>query len=231
MPRLFRWQITKHAYEKGDVSPKYIGHREGCFLLGHGYVMDSPKFMDGTFIHTSGIQRMDYVEENGWLRLHTKNSVYDCALADCDFAAQAPLAELPFSPEAGAEKYRFGNWGAPERDSVLLVFADYMEYGLVTALADRQGVIVPLETNLHLGMLQDSCLIAWPWEMAKDILPEQRLDIRFFPLWNYIEFYQCKGAGLPVWLHNAGQKKLRFGMGNGQAEMELAPGERKEFRK
>ena len=224
MPKFFDWYVTKHSMDLDEVQEweeeEYLGKSE-FFFIGHGNVMNSPKFFDGERIHTSVIKRLEYIEGDELLRIHTQNSIYDCALKDCDFMRQEPLAELPFSLEEYAEKYKFGSWGEPERDSILLVFADYMGYGLVDALVDWHGKIFHLDGDAHLGMFQDSFLLQG-FHKAK-VKRLRNIDIRFFPPANFfsniIRFYFFNSARLPVYLHNAGEKKIFFDTKVGRLEV------------
>ena len=88
MPKLFDWYITMHPMDAAHMlrweGREYLGEKD-FFFVGHGNVTGSPKFWDGEFIHTSVIKRLDFIEEDELLRIHTQNSIYDCALRDCDF--------------------------------------------------------------------------------------------------------------------------------------------------
>ena len=225
MPKLYDWFITMHPMKAKHIlkweEREYLGKRD-FFFAGHGNVIGSPKFWEGEFIHTSAIKRLEYIEGDELLRIHTQNSIYDCALRNCSFRQQEPLAELPFSLEEYAEKYKFGDWGEPERDSILLVFADYKGYGLVDALVDLKGEIFHLDENVHLGMFQDSVLLQGYYKAKVKRL--RNIDIRFFPPANFfsniIRFYFFDSAGLPVYLHNAGEKKIFFDTKVGRLEVE-----------
>lgn len=224
MPKLYDWFITMHPMKAKHIlkweEREYLGKRD-FFFAGHGNVIGSPKFWEGEFIHTSAIKWLEYIEGDELLRIHTQNSIYDCALRNCSFRQQEPLAELPFSLEEYAEKYKFGDWGEPERDSILLVFADYKGYGLVDALVDLKGEIFHLDENVHLGMFQDSVLLQ-DFHKAK-VKRLRNIDIRFFPPANFfsnlIKFYQFNSAGLPVYLHNAGGKMILFDTQVGRLEV------------
>ena len=225
MPMFYDWFITKHPMKSKHMlkweEREYLGKRD-YFFAGHGNVIGSPKFWKGEFINTSAIKRLEYIENEELLRIHTQNSIYDCALRDCSFRQQEPLAELPFSLEEYAEKYKFGSWGEPERDSILLVFADYKGFGLVDALVDLEGEIFHLDEDAHIGMFQDSFLLHGSYKAKVERL--RNIDIRFFPPANFfsniIRFYFFNSAGLPVYLHNAGEKKIFFDTNVGRLEVE-----------
>lgn len=232
MPKLYDWFITMHPMTAKQVlqweGREYLGKSE-FFFAGHGNVIGSSKFWKGEFINTSVIKRLEYIENEELLRIHTQNSIYDCALRDCNFRQQEPLAELPFSLEEYAEKYKFGDWGEPERDSILLVFADYMEYGLVDAYVNWEGDIYRLNHGAILG-IQDSYLVQFLDSSQPELLKRFRnIDIRFFPpanlLSNLIQFYQIRSAKFPVYLYNAGKSVLVFETGKGR--IEVKPKERK----
>ena len=110
----------------------------------------------------------------------------------------------------------------PTQNSILLVFADYKEYGLLDASLDLNGEIFQLDWNIHLGMFQDSCLI-------RSLKKSQNIDIRFFPPTNFfsnrIKFYRFETAEFPVYLHNAGKSKMIFK--TDEWRIELEPNERK----
>ena len=224
MPKLYDWFITMHPMTAKQVlqweGREYLGKSE-FFFAGHGNVIGSSKFWVGEFINTSVIKRLEFMENDELLRIHTQNSIYDCALRNCSFRQQEPLAELPFSLEEYAEKYKFGSWGEPERDSILLVFADYKGYGLVDALVDLKGEIFHLDGYAHLGMFQDSFLVQGSYKAKVKRL--RNIDIRFFPpanlLSNIIQFYSFDSAGLPVYLHNAGRKTIVFDTRVGRLEV------------
>lgn len=225
MPKFYDWFITMHPMKSKHMSKweerEYLGERD-YFFAGHGNVIGSPKFWRGEFINTSVIKRLEYMENNELLRIHTQHSIYDCALRNCSFRRQEPLAELPFSLEEYAEKYKFGDWGGPERDSILLVFADYKGYGLVDALVDLEGDIFHLDEDAHIGMFQDSFLLHGSYKAEVERL--RNIDIRFFPPANFfsniIRFYFFNSVGLPVYLHNAGEKKIFFDTKVGRLEVE-----------
>ncbi len=232
MPKFYDWFITKHPMKSKHMlkweGREYLGKRD-FFFAGHGNVIGSPKFWKGEFINTSAIKRLEYIENEELLRIHTQNSIYDCALRNCSFRQQEPLAELPFSLEEYAEKYKFGSWGEPERDSILLVFADYMEYGLVNACVNWKGDIYRLNHGAIFG-IQDSYLVQFLDSSQPEVLKRFRnIDIRFFPpaniLSNLIQFYQIRSAKFPVYLHNAGKSVLIFETGQGR--IEVKPKERK----
>lgn len=224
MLKLFDWFITMHPIKAKHIlqweGREYLGKRD-FFFAGHGNVIGSPKFGVGEFINTSVIKRLEYMENDELLRIHTQNSIYDCALRNCSFRQQEPLAELPFSLEEYAEKYKFGDWGAPERDSILLVFADYKGFGLVDALVDLKGEIFHLDEEAHIEMFQDSFILHGSYKAKVKRL--RNIDIRFFPpanfFSNFIGFYFFNSAGLPVYLHNAGEKKIYFGTKVGRLEV------------
>ncbi len=224
MPKLYDWFITMHPMKAKHIlqweGREYLGKRD-FFFAGHGNVIGSPKFWAGEFINTSVIKRLEYMGNDELLRIHTQNSIYDCALRNCSFRQQEPLAELPFSLEEYAEKYKFGDWGAPERDSILLVFADYKGFGLVDALVDLKGEIFHLDEEAHIEMFQDSFILHGSYKAKVKRL--RNIDIRFFPpanfFSNFIGFYFFNSAGLPVYLHNAGEKKIFFGTKVGRLEV------------
>ena len=224
MPKLYDWFITMHPMKAKHIlqweGREYLGKSE-FFFAGHGNVIGSSKFWVGEFINTSVIKRLEYMENDELLRIHTQNSIYDCALRNCSFRQQEPLAELPFALEEYAEKYKFGDWGAPERDSILLVFADYKGFGLVDALVDLKGEIFHLEEEAHVGMFEDSFILHGPYKAKVKRL--RNIDIRFFPpanlLSNIIRFYSFNSAGLPVYLHNAGRKTIVFDTRVGRLEV------------
>lgn len=217
MPRLLDWVITRHTLLGIDPA-KYQDYdflgKDQCFFMGHGYVVDSPKFLSGEYIHTSPLQRMKFIENEGTLRLHTLNSIYDCCLRDCNFTMQTPLAELPFPLKEYAEKYMFGAWGEPKRDSILLVFADTKETGFVAAWVNYRGKNYRLDDNLHAGMFTDSVIVQFPYPSDIRSKKLRGIDIRFYPFANIcssvIQFYLFKSGGFPVYIHNAGTRTLGF---------------------
>lgn len=225
MARLFHWFISKWpmnaTFQTRLQEIDYIGKDE-CYYMAQGNVMNSPKFPDGIHIHTSPIKRLEWVAVEELLRVHTVNSIYDCAVKDCRFSRQGILEVFP-------EPIQTILLGRPQRkppkeNSILLIFDDVGER-IVAGLINREGNQSELEIDVHLGMFTDTVLLQdGIWNGTETI------DIRFYVPANdfcmEVEFYSFYTAELPVFLHNASERRLTFNTPCGL--IDINPGDRKQ---
>ncbi len=222
MAWLYDWYITKYLmnakFQKRLQELDYIGKDE-CYYMAHGNVVDSPKFPDELPIHTSPIKRLEWISEEDRLRVHTVNSIYDCAVKDCRFSRQDMLEVLPEPIQTillGRPQPK-----PPEENSILLIFDDFGKR-IIAGLVNREGKQSELETDVHLGMVTDTVLIH---DRIRN--RPKTIDIRYYvpefgPL---IEFYSFYTGGLPVFIHNAGEIQLTFKTHCGS--IDINPGDRK----
>lgn len=77
---------------------------------------------------------------------------------------------------------------------------------------------VPFHSSTHIGMIQDSFLIRVP--------EHQKIDLRYFPHYQFIDFYSELTDEMPLFLENIGDVPLYAKTSCGL--MKLGPRERKE---
>lgn len=183
MPKLYNWYIL----DKGN------------YYVAHGNVVGSDRFQDSLKIHTSKIEKVDISDE--LVKIHTKNTVYQCNLQDCLFWNQKPIKLLPVNLDELAKKYN--KEYQTIKDSVLLVLTDHNEYYFDKAVVNRDGESIDLPMYVNVGMFQDSCLIG-------DADKGGKYDVRYFPHQGNVEFYLIQVDELPVYLSNAGDHPLCF---------------------
>jgi hypothetical protein len=183
MARLFNWYII----DKGE------------YCIAYGNVIESEKFPDRLFIHTSRIQKVDVIEE--MVSIYTKNSVYICELKNCCYDNQKNIDYLPVDLDILAEKYKIKY--DVDTNSILLAFSDHEEYFFKKATLNKDNIEIDLSMYVHLGMVQDSCIIG-------DGTEGGLYDIRYFPNPGKLEFYTLDVENVPVILYNVGEKILHF---------------------
>ena len=208
-PMLYQWFVELR--ERGEeIKP-----------VAHGTVFHSPKFPDATEIHTSPILEIRVNEDAEEALLYTKNSVYACPLAYCDFKKQDAFPELiPDYEERKSEQLQKPPAYTTEPGQVLLVLADFCKYyyhSLYCVPKDApSGEPLPVHAYEHIGAFQDSFLID----------AGQQVRLRYFPHRRGIEFYGQETDGMPIYLENAGLSELYARTAAGI--IRLRPGERKE---
>lgn len=187
---------------------------KGEYCVAYGNVMESEKFPDRLFIHTSMIHNVDIDGET--VNIHTKNSVYVCNLKNCCFENQKRLDCLPVDLDFFAKKYE--EKYDVDTNSILLAFSDYEAYFFKKATLNKDHKEIDLPIYIHLGMMQDSCIIGDECGLY---------DIRYFPNPGNIEFYIMDVEKIPVDLYNAGEKVLYFTTEYGM--IEVLPNEKKRI--
>ena len=186
----------------------------------HGIVFGHGKQRDGTAIHTSEIQTIEFdAAKQGIYVAHTRNTAYPLRIQDCKTSAMqhfweiiSDTAALPDWLQQWRERYdidweRHGriDWEVPQ-DGILLRLGNRGGEWLFDGMAvwDEGKLQVLREANVHLGMQLDSVLCVL---RAKD---ENRLyDLRYFvALGEAVEFYKWETHGLPVYLKNTGTSTI-----------------------
>lgn len=210
MTQLVHWYVEA-ILSRRSGRPVYILHG---IVFGHG------KQRDGTAVHTSEIQTMEFgAADQGIYIAHTRNTAYTLRMQDCAAAAMAYFWEnLPQDTEspdwvqqwrerydADWERHGMTDWEVPQ-DGILLRLGNRGGEWLFDGMAvwDEGKLQVLREANVHLGMQLDSALCVL---RAKD---ENRLyDLRYFvALGEAVEFYKWETHGLPVYIKNTGTSTI-----------------------
>ena len=203
----------------------YIGEHEihgEMFRIGHGIVTGHKKLSDAMDMHTSAVEGIHIDEEAGELVLTTRNSVYHCPLAYCSFKEQDEYPDIIPDYEGLKEKYK-GKIEYPSIESgkVLLVlanFCDYYFHSLYYVPNDsKDGKPIEFYGSSHIGTFQDSYLIG---------TRDYRVDLRYFPHYQNIEFYSEDTDGCPLYIENVGDVVIFVKTSAGTIKLE--PGDRKE---
>lgn len=208
---LHHWYIQ----EKKDGNTPY--------LVGRGIVTGHDRLADSTPICTSELKRIELDEVAEEIILHTKNSIYHCPLLYCCFRRQDRAPGLLADYEKIKEKYQ-GKLIYPsiEPGKVLLVLSNFDEYYFHCLHYQPEGENSPLEYAgvAHVGSFQDSFLIQ---------TDDYRIDLRYFPHYQNIEFYSTDTDGKPLFIENIGDITLYAKTHCGVFRLE--PGERKEIKR
>ena len=207
----------------------------------HGIVFGHGKQRDGTAIHTSEIQTIEFgAAKQGIYVAHTRNTAYPLRIQDCKTSAMqhfwetiSDTAALPGWLQQWRERYdidweRHGkiDWEVPQ-DGILLRLGNRGGEWLFDGMAvwDAGELQVLREANIHLGMFQDSVLCVL---RTKD--GNRLYDLRYFvALGETVEFYKWETYGLPVYVENSGTSVITV---TGQSkdnltyQFQLMPGER-----
>ncbi len=193
--------------------------------IAHGIVTGHKRLSDSTDIHTSPVQAVHVDEEAGELVVTTKNSVYHCPLEYCRYRKQDEYPDIIPEYERLKEKYK-GKIAYPsiEPGKVLLVLANFDEYYFHSLyyVPKEAKSIEPLNYTgwPHVGMFQDSYLIN---------TEDDKIDLRYFPHYQNIEFYFACTDGCPLYIENIGDIVLYAKTAVGT--IKLKPGERKKVTK
>ena len=193
------------------------------YLQGHGIVTGHKHLQDATYIHTTAVQAIHIDEEAEELIMTTRNSVYHCPLAYCSFSKQDEYPDIIPGYKQLKKKYKGAiEYPSIEAGKVLLVLANFCDYYF------HSLYYIPLEAQIqeplkfrgypHVGTFQDSYLIS--------VEGDRSIDIRYFPHYQNIEFYDESTAGLPLYVENIGDVVLYVRTHAGTIKLE--PGDRKE---
>ncbi len=219
------------AHEKGrklQLHDWYVGAHEidgQMYHIGHGIVTGHQKLPDAIDMHTSAVEGIHIDEEAGEVVLTTRNSVYHCPLAYCDFKSQDEYPDVLPDYEKLKERYRDAiEYPSIVPGKVLLVlanFCDYYFHSLYYVPEDSEdGKCLEFSGWPHVGTFQDSYLIS-----AKGA----EIDLRYFPHYQNIEFYSEHTGGCPWYIENIGDVAIYARTSAGTIKLE--PGDRKEVTK
>ncbi|SCY79362.1 hypothetical protein SAMN02910292_02950 [Lachnospiraceae bacterium XBB2008] len=219
------------AHEEGrklQLHYWYVGEHEiegEKYRIGHGIVTGHKKLPDAIDMHTSAVEGIHIDEEAGEVVLTTRNSVYHCPLAYCDFREQDKYPDIIPDYERLKEKYKDKiEYPSIEPGKVLLVlanFCDYYFHSLYYVPEDSEdGKCLEFSGWPHVGTFQDSYLIS-----AKGA----EIDLRYFPHYQNIEFYSAHTGGCPLYIENIGDVVIYARTSAGTIKLE--PGDRKEVTK
>lgn len=193
------------------------------YVMAHGVVSGHKKLRDTDYIDTSIVKAIVINEATGEVEIHTRNSLYYCPLAYCDFEKQDRFPELLSDYDKWKQKYKdIINFPSIESGKVLLVFSNFNRYYFNSLCYIPKDATERTEygAGVHLGMFQDSFLI-------RDETGE--IDLRYFPEYDRIEFYVQETGDKPLFIENVGDSILHIKTLCGMFKVE--PGERKEVRK
>lgn len=205
---LHNWYIEDH-----------LSQRSGRYALAHGIVTGHNRLPDSIFCHTSKI-RETYVNGEGELVVLTMNTEYHCPLNSCDWERQDQYVDMIPDYENIKEEYKDKALRPSiESGKVLLVLSNFDHYYFHSLYCVPEGAEQPCEYSgdAHIGMFQDSYLIE---------ADHGRIDLRYFPHFQNIEFYSEHTQGMPLFLENVGDVTLYVKSSVGT--IKLNPGDRKE---
>ena len=193
------------------------------YIRAHGVVTGHDRLADANRIHTSEVVSVEVDRSTGEALIHTRNSLYHCPLAYCDYDKQDeyPLL-IPDYEIVKAEYKDKREFPAIEAGKILLVLSNFDEYYFHSLYYLPEGACEAAEYRscAHIGTFQDSYLIR---------VKGMPIDIRYFPHYQNVEFYSQDTDGKPLYLENIGDVPLYAKRFSGT--ICLQPGERKEVRK
>lgn len=203
----------------------YIGDYEvngEHIRIGQGIVTGHKRVSDAADIHTSSIEAIWVDEDAGELIITTRNSVYHCPLEYCSFDHQDKYPDIIPEYERIKEKYKDKiEYPSIEQGKVLLVLSNFNYYyfhSLCYIPKDsKDGKRLGVSNWPHVGMFQDSYLIH-----TEDF----KIDIRYFPHYQNVEFYSETTDGCPWYIENIGDAVIYARTSVGIIKLE--PGDRKE---
>lgn len=202
---------------------KEVQDGEDTYLSGRGIVTGHDRLADATPIHTSEVINIEIDKEAEELILHTRNSVYYCPFIYCNFHRQEKEPQLVPEFEQLKKQYQ-GKIIYPkiEPGKVLLVLSNFNEYYFNSLYYQPEGEEEPLEYDgqAHIGTFQDSYLVS---------TDDYRIDLRYFPHYQNIQFYAEGTDGRPWYIENIGDITLYARTSAGVLRLE--PGDRKEVTK
>ena len=211
--QLHYWYVAEHEIH-GEM-----------FRVGHGIVTGHRKLLDALDMHTSAVEAVHIDEGAGEMVLTTRNSVYHCPLAYCNFKKQDKYPDILLDYERLKERYQDTiEYPSREPGKVLLVLADFCRYyfhSLYYVPKDSEdGKKVEFSGWSHVGTLQDSYIIE---------IDDYTIDLRYFPHYQNIEFYSEMTNGCPLFIENIGDSAIYAQTSAGTLKLE--PGDRKEVAK
>ena len=193
--------------------------------MGHGIVTGHMKLPDALDMHTSAVQGIHIDDAANEMILTTRNSVYHCPLAYCRYKKQDEYPDIIPEYERLKEKYKDSiDYPSIEPGKVLLVlanFCDYYFHSLYYVPKDSEdGKCLEFSGWPHVGTFQDSYLIN---------TEDYRVDLRYFPHYQNIEFYSEDTDDCPWYIENIGDVVIFAKTSEGTIKLE--PGDRKEITK
>lgn len=192
-------------------------------LCVKGVVTGHPEFTDSTKFYDTGVMDIIINLEDGEALISSKHGLYHCPLEYCSFSYQDKEPLLIPKYEEIKEKYQ-GKITYPsiEPGKVLLVLSNFSEYYFHSLYYQPEGEEESLDYSghAHIGTFQDSYLIS---------TEDYRIDLRYFPHFQNIEFYSEDTDGRPWFIENIGDVVLYARTSAGL--LCLNPGERKEVKK
>ena len=189
------------------------------YLQAHGIVTGHNRLPDATYINTSAVKEIIINHDTKEAQIHTMNTVYFCPLSYCNFKRQDQWKEIISDYEALKEKYQDTRKDPTiEPGNVLLTISNFDEFYFHSLYYIPEGETEPIKYSAspHIGTFQDSFLIE-DWG---------KIDLRYFPHYQNIEFYSEISDGRPLFVENIGDITLYVRAGCGTIRLE--PGERKE---
>ena len=192
------------------------------YMCAHGIVTGHNRIADTHRIHTSEVFAIEIDRFTGEALIRTRNSLYHCPLAYCDYGKQD---EFPlFIPDYEIVKAKYKDkreYPSIEAGKVLVVLSNFDRYYFNSLFYLPEGACekAAYHSCAHIGTFQDSYLI---W------MEEHPINISYFPHFQNIEFYSQETDGKPLYLENIGDVPLYARTFSGT--ICLRPGERKEVK-
>ena len=203
----------------------YIEEKEKngkVFYYGHGIVTGHKRLADSMRIHTSAVNNMHIDMENNELILTTENSEYHCPLDYCRFEKQDQYPNIITDYKNIKENHKdMIEYPSIEPGKVLVVLANFCDYYFHSLFYIPKNSETGKRVNFtglpHIGTIQDSYLIN---------TEDYKIDLRYFPHYQNIEFYSEDTYGCPWFIENIGDEVIfvKTSMGT----IKLRPGDRKE---
>ncbi|MDO5403280.1 MAG: hypothetical protein Q4F11_07560 [Eubacteriales bacterium] len=200
----------------------YIDERENHKNKGivlHGIVTGHVNIADSTFIHTSRVQNTYINKDEHELIVETKNSVYHCPLAYCEFAKQDEREDLV--PDYAQIKDTYSGKIKPpviEAGNVLLVMSNFDSHHFHSLYCKPVGEFEPL--SYHVTASSDTFHDNFCVKTN-----DSRIDLRFFQHFQNIEFSMQETDEMPLYIENIGDIPLYIKTSYGI--LELLPDQRK----
>ncbi len=209
--QLHYWYIGEHKYGDGNM-----------YRIAHGIVTGHKRLEDAIDMHTSEVKAIHVDETEEELVVTTRNSVYHCPLSYCDFNRQDKYSDIIPGYEQLKEKYQNTiDYPSIEPRKVLLVLSNFSQYyfhSLYYVPTDSEtGERLEYIGSPHIGTFQDSFLIG---------TEDHRIDLRYFPHFQNIEFYFTRTDDCPLFIENIGDVVIYARTSAGTIKLE--PGVRKE---
>ena len=208
--QLHYWYIEEHDIEGGMLR------------IGHGIVTGHKTLSDAMKMHTSAVEAIHIDEDEGELVLTTRNSVYHCPLAYCRFKKQDEYPDIIPDYDKLKKKYKDRiEYPSIDPGKVLLVLANFCDYYFHSLYyvpkESEDGKSLEFSGWPHVGTFQDSYLIN---------TEDYKVDLRYFPHYQNIEFYSERTDGCPWFIENIGDAVIFARTSAGTIKLE--PGDRKE---